>query len=297
VVITGSQANQFGEKAESGKANLYVDHDGAITFVMHGEGGIFSANGAYFGFESYASLTGYENAGQPEIYLYSAAANRFECASCNPSGEAAKPGTNPNGFNPGLGGASFSYEAAARHEVSDNGQVFFETGEVLLPRDTDGTLDVYEFDFQSGLHLVSAGTSSYASLLLSAGVSGNDVFFLTRQKLVPQDGSQEANKVYDARVDGGFPETAQPPTCTTPEACRLASGPQPAIYGAPSSETFSGTGNLAPPLEANHKNKANKHRKKHRGRATRRACRHAGHGRARCAKRAGKARAHHGGGK
>ena len=294
-VINGTEANQFGEKAESGKENLYVDHDGAITFVMHGGGGVFSGNGAYFGFESYASLTGYDNGGQPEIYMYSAAANRFECASCNPDGETTVPGTNPNSFNPGVGGASFSYEAAARHEVSSNGQVFFETGEALLPRDTDGVIDVYEFDFQSGLHLASAGTSAYDSIFLAASVSGNDVFFLTRQKLVPQDGSQEANKIYDARVEGGFPETASPPDCTTPEACRSVTEPPPSIYGAPSSQTFLGPGNPAPPAEVKPKKKP---KPKKKAKRARKACHATKHKRARCATRASrKAKAHHKGGK
>ncbi len=232
-VLSGSQANQLGETAESGKANLYADHDGAITFVMHGGGGVMSSNGAVLGFESRGNLTGYDSAGNTEIYLYSAAANRFECASCNPSGEAP------------AGGVEFGPSPSARHWVSNNGQVFFETSEALLPQDTNGVSDVYEFDFDSGLHLISSGTSSSESLLLPATPSGNDVFFLTRQALVPRDNSQEANKIYDARVDGGFPETALPPACTTADACRAASEPQPPIYGEPTSQTFAGAGNVS----------------------------------------------------
>ena len=126
--------------------------------------------------------------------------------------------------------------------VSNNGQVFFETTEALLPRDTNGQTDVYEFDSRGGLHLISTGTSSGESLLLDASVSGDDVFFLTPQSLVPQDTTEEALRIYDARVDGGFPEGALPPACTTADACRAAAAPQPSIYGAPSSQTFSGTG-------------------------------------------------------
>jgi hypothetical protein len=50
----------------------------------------------------------------------------------------------------------------------------------------------------------------------------------------------------DARVNGGFAELSSPPPCTTADACRTPVSPQPAIYGAPSSQMFSGAGNLAP---------------------------------------------------
>ena len=235
--LSGSQSNQLGETAQDGKPNLYLEHEGTITFIAHEGVGVgqMSPSGAFFAFDSAASLTGYDNAGNTEIYLYSAALNRFVCASCNPSGEA-----------PTAGGVSIG---GAPHSVSDNGQVFFQTGEALLPRDTDGVGDVYEYDYAGGLHLISAGTSSSPSTLLDASESGDDVFFLTRQKLLPQDTNEEALSIYDARVDGGFPESSSQ-SCTTPEACRGSGSPQPSIFGAPASQTFSGVGNLTPPPTA-----------------------------------------------
>ena len=53
--------------------------------------------------------------------------------------------------------------------------------------------------------------------------------------------------IYDARVEGGFPEPASPPPCTNADACRAPVSPQPSVYGAPASATFSGAGNLTPP--------------------------------------------------
>ncbi len=234
--LSGSQSNQLGETAQDGKPNLYLEHEGTLKFIAHGGVGVgqMSPNGAFFAFNSTASLTGYDNAGNSEIYLYSVAANRFVCASCNPSGEAPAAGVS-------IGGAPRS--------VSNNGQVFFETSEALLPRDTDGLTDVYEYDYLSGLHLISTGTSSSESVLLDSSDSGNDVFFLTRQKLLPQDTNEEALSIYDARVEGGFPESSSQ-SCTTPEACRGSAAPQPAIFGEPASQTFSGVGNLAPPVAA-----------------------------------------------
>ncbi len=245
-VLSGAEASQSGEMAQSGVENLYLEHDGTITFITHA-GDILtykglpkplvSSNGAFLAFESNNSLTVYDSKELPEIYLYSAATKRFECASCNPDGEA------PSEKGVVLGGVPAS--RFVPHFVSDNGQVFFETAEALLPRDTNGSSDVYEFDYESGLSLISQGTIPSETHLLEASASGNDVFFLTDQNLVPRDSFQEANKIYDARVDGGFPEPAPAPACTTADACRAAPEPQPSIYGAPSSQTFSGVGNVS----------------------------------------------------
>jgi hypothetical protein len=71
--------------------------------------------------------------------------------------------------------------------------------------------------------------------------SGNDVFLTTSQSLAPgAEGSEYA--IYDARVDGGFPEVAKPTACSE-EDCRGPLTPTP-LLGAPSSQTFSGAGNV-----------------------------------------------------
>jgi hypothetical protein len=209
-VMPGSQPNQFGETAESGQSNLYVDHGGTIVFVKHGGGVSLSPNGAYLAFES---------------YIYSAASNRSQCWSCNPFGV---PGAVERSNGP-----------------SNNGQVFFQTKEALLPRDTNGQADVYEYDYAGGLHLISTGTSSSEARLLGSSQSGNDVFFLGRQALLPGEPNGEFQGIYDARVDGGFPVT-EVPVCTTADACRAAPAPQPSIFGEPASQTFSGAGNITP---------------------------------------------------
>ena len=115
-----------------------------------------------------------------------------------------------------------------------------------MPSDTNGQLDVYEYE-GGGAHLISSGTSSYESNLEDVSESGNDVFFRSNQQLVPQDNQEGQIVIYDARVAGGFVEPSSPPACTTADACRTPVAPQPSIYGAPASQTFSGVGNLAPP--------------------------------------------------
>jgi hypothetical protein len=99
--------------------------------------------------------------------------------------------------------------------------------------------------------LISSGTSAQESTFLDASEAGGDVFFLTNAKLSRQD-TDTAPDVYDAHECTASspcisPPVPLPPPCNTESACRAAPPPQPGVFGAPSSETFSGPGNLAPP--------------------------------------------------
>ena len=143
--------------------------------------------------------------------------------------------------------------------LSENGRLFFDTSEALLPADTNGQLDVYEFepggvgscgDPGGCLSLISTGTGTQETYFIEASPSGNDVFLREFQKLVPQDTQEEAHTIYDVRVNGGFPEPVAPPACATADTCRRASTPSSSIFGVPASQTFSGEGNVvAPPSE------------------------------------------------
>jgi hypothetical protein len=98
--------------------------------------------------------------------------------------------------------------------------------------------------------LISSGTSPEESTFLDASESGGDVFFLTTAKLASQD-FDDSPDIYDAHeCTAGSPclgvQAVQPPPCDTEGSCRGAPAPQPAIYGAPSSATFTGSGNLTP---------------------------------------------------
>ncbi len=80
--------------------------------------------------------------------------------------------------------------------LSDSGRLFFDSPEALVPQDTDGVENVYEYEpagigsctgvsgtFDAGVggcvSLISSGTSSEESAFFDASVSGDDVFFLT----------------------------------------------------------------------------------------------------------------------
>jgi DNA-binding beta-propeller fold protein YncE len=266
--ITNSEGKTVVEGAEPGKQNLYLWNGKKTTFIATGveysSYGIqqTSPDGKWLAFESDKSLTGYNNmlaggsgCGESvacqELFLYSAATVQLACASCNPTGEPPVAG----------GGVAHRGEAYGegyglypnRHVLTDAGQVFFETGEALVPSDTNGQRDVYEYE-GGGAHLISSGTSSFETALEDVSESGDDVFFRSNQQLVPQDNQEGQIVTYDARVAGGFAEPSSPPACTTADACRTPVSPQPSIYGAPASQTFSGVGNLTP-LEAKPKAK------------------------------------------
>jgi DNA-binding beta-propeller fold protein YncE len=256
--ITNSEGKTVVEGAQAGKENLYLWDGNKTTFIATGVEYNFlgiepqtSPDGKWLAFESKDSLTGYDNVAAthavPELFLYSAATGQLACASCNPTGKTqfAGGGVAPRGEAYGELFGIFT----SRHLLTDAGQVFFETGEALVPSDTNSNLDVYEFQGGS-VNLISSGTSSFESNLESVSESGNDVFFRSNQQLVPQDNQEGMLVTYDARVLGGFPAVASPPACTTADACRAPVSPQPSIYGAPSSQTFSGPGNLAPPPAA-----------------------------------------------
>jgi hypothetical protein len=267
-VLSGSQANERRETAQAGRPNMYLAHGGTTTFIatLGGsedealQGAVrVSPNGAFLAFGSKHSLTGYDNvdasgtADDPEIFLYSVASDHLDCVSCNPSGEPPSAGRDAFG-NESFGGATFaavrgSVGEGTPHYLTNSGQVFFDTAEALLPRDTNGQIDVYEYE-NGQLSLISSGTGSTRSVLIDVSENGGDVFFLSRQSLVAQDSGTEALVIYDARVNGGFAAISSPPACTTADACRTPVSPQPSLFGAPSSQTFSGAGNLAPPPPA-----------------------------------------------
>jgi hypothetical protein len=126
--------------------------------------------------------------------------------------------------------------------------LFFDSSDALVPHASDGRQNVYEYEdgHVSAISNVAGGEESF---FLDASPSGEDVFFGSANKLLPQDTGDNV-VVWDARQDGGFPFPVAAPPCTTAEACRAASPPTPSVFGAPPSATFSGPGNVAPPPPA-----------------------------------------------
>lgn len=324
-VIPGSGASERGTcsaEAPIAACNLYVAHDGAVTFIASlsredendwgGENSSFhnlglitarvSPDGRYVAFMSDRPLTGYDNhdavsgKADEEVFLYDSASRRLACVSCDPTGARPTGVEAPEGaafegdfadIVPATvhvassnwvaanlsGGSGLSDKGEALYQprlLSDGGRLFFNSSDSLVPGDVNGTEDVYEFEPQgyeregrvqcsasspsfgssSGgcVSLISSGTSPEESGFLDASASGADVFFLTSSSLVAAD-RDTAYDVYDAHeCSPGAPcvsPTVSPPACDTGDACKPAPSPQPGVFGAPASSTFSGPGNLA----------------------------------------------------
>jgi hypothetical protein len=134
---------------------------------------------------------------------------------------------------------------------SENGsRLFFETYDALVPHDSNGHHDVYEYE---GGHVypISDVAGGYDSFLLGVSLSGNDVFIATAAQLLAQDRDLRID-IYDARIDGGYPVTGVPPVCDNGDSCKPPPTAQPGVFGAPASATFSGAGNVAPISQVKH---------------------------------------------
>ena len=245
-----------------------------------------SPDGRYLAFMSEAPITGYDNtdqsSGQPdeEVFLYDSETAQLRCVSCNPTG--ARPIGVLDTLNSGEGlgllvdrRRVWSSEAAGEHEhwlagnipgwtaqniesaimqsryLSNEGRLFFNSPDELVPAATNHKEDVYEYE-PSGLgscesstgacvSLVSSGTSSHESAFLEATPDGSEVFFITAAQLLPQD-TDTAFDIYDARVCTALSPCLTPPTpgegpCGSEASCR----PAPAPVQAPTAPAGSAT--------------------------------------------------------
>jgi hypothetical protein len=213
--------------------------------VMDGEPGLarVTPDGRYLAFAGPSNndqdLLGNVTHKHREMYVYDLATDRLSCVSC-PSGAATvdvtvKPGVtagSPQAVNVGF----------RPHFLSDRGQVFFSTAEALVSEDTNGVADAYEYDPATGkVSLISTGRGSDPANFADASASGNDVFLVTRQRLVGAD-RDDLVDLYDARVGGGFPEPEPAPTACIADDCQgpLSSAPS---FDTPSSLSVTGLGN------------------------------------------------------
>lgn len=296
-------ANSHNDTAIAGQPNLYVAHAGEVAFIatldptydsMDWSVKVLtsrvSENGRYIAFDSQRELTGYDNTpAQPadcvweteprpctEIFLYDAQQRQLSCVSCQANGA---PPTAPAGIGPPeiramdydeLGGATAP--GYLRRNITDNGQVFFDTSDPLSSRATNGLTNAYEYR-NGEVRLLTTATSNVGAFFYEGSASGNDVFVTTNQPLAAgAEGSEYS--IYDVRVNGGF-SPPEPATACSEEDCRGAITPTP-LLGAPSSQTLVAQGNAVynPPVYKTVKvkkhNKTGKHKRRGRRNAKRR---------------------------
>ena len=175
--------------------------------------------------------------GVRQIKLYDADDESVICASC-PAGGAPQLGEarlvgRTAGARPGRLGPM--------RNVTDDGRVFFNSLDQLVPSDANSTYDVYEY--ADGAHrLLSSGQSPYDSLLFGVSPNGRDVFFTTHDSLVRADFDNGDQDLYVARVGGGFPSAASDAAPCAGDACQGSSPSGPSGVAAMSAK-FHGAGN------------------------------------------------------
>jgi hypothetical protein len=250
-----------------------------------------SPNGRYLAFMSDQELTGYDNhdAAEPlaldeEVYEYDANHEHVICVSCNPTGARPhgvfdrlqggegigllvdRPRIWDNrwlaGSIPGWTLRLLDQSDYQSRYLSDSGRLFFNSSDELVPQDTNGKEDVYEYEpdgiegCEGGqgaaggcVSLISSGGSPHESAFLDASENGNDAFFLTAATLTHED-KDTSYDVYDAHtcnLEAPCAPAAQVPS----PACLGNSACQPNPTGETSNEPplssiFEGTGSTPP---------------------------------------------------
>jgi hypothetical protein len=211
---------------------------------------------------------GTDNGGTFQYYRYDDRDRSLVCVSCPPDGSPAGEDVPVRML------ATFPGTGANITPLADDGSFAFKTTEALVRGDQNTTgvgqdpisgTDLYEWR-DGRLLLVTDGLtdwpSSEAPVLNAINPSGRDIFF-TAPTQYTQDALDAYNRLYDARIGGGFDFPPPPKPCPL-EVC------QGTPKGAPE-EQPSGTANFAGPGNAPgavRKKKAHKkaHKKKsHKG--------------------------------
>jgi hypothetical protein len=266
-----------GGQGTRGERNLYFSSNGDTHYVTTLTPGSkvnriqVSPDGAHMAFVTDARLTPYDNSSPSgictpaapfgeypqtgprclEMYTYEPSSKTLKCVSCLPDG--TRPESDIEGSLNGL-------------FMTDDGRAFFSTEDALVPQDTNGLIDVYEF-VENRPQLISAGTGSVdrskfqRSGLVSVSADGVDAYFSTLDTLVGQDTNGQYFKIYDARTGGGFPFIPPAAPCAAADECHGPSSVPPSAIATGTTESLGSGGNLAPNKKK--KSKKKKHKKKH----------------------------------
>ncbi len=258
------------QNVSAGTYSIYGERAGEITFVgTYTQGdrdhvliesqpnwtAQVSPDGRYLLFESSAKVTGYENDGLLEAYLYDANSQETICVSCRQDGQ---PSPNERYGRP-------SYSLLTRSEAVSNNlhsprflterngeaQVFFSSPDPLASGAVEGQTNIYEWSHNQIFRLTGALADSMKTpfpgifaTFAGASSDGSDIYLMTPETLTWEDGDERLS-AYDARIGGGFPEPPPAPGPCNATAEGSCQGPGQAVPVAPgaASATFNGPGN------------------------------------------------------
>lgn len=231
--VTQVDMTTYGRNGQAGLGTWAISHYWSQTWGQ-GYGNDHTRttpNGEVFAFETTAKLTSFDNVeAKPEdcaerqfgkehcteVYLYDAPTEDLECISCPPGEGPANGEARLQSNGEGLSnGEAANPSTQVESLTQDGNELFFETNAGLVRRDLNDNYDVYRWKRGAGVSLISTGQSLDESHLYGLSTDGSNVIIATRQQLLPEDENGSTVRLYDARVDGGFP----PPEETVTEPC------------------------------------------------------------------------------
>lgn len=217
-----------------------ISGDGRVLAFLGGEERLGNANIGEFDGELGGTETRYPGF-YGEMYVYDERTETLVCASCAPTGASTTGEAKilpEASFDP-VGGATMGFSESFM--AADGRYVFFATKEPLVPDDSNGKEDVYEYDTQSHrVSLLSTGTSEDGAWFAGVDHEGENVFIVTSQPLVGGD-TDTLVDLYDVRIGGGFPEPKSSIECVGDE-CQGTPSAAPTFNTA---SGFHGLGNVA----------------------------------------------------
>lgn len=176
----------------------------AVRFSADGERIVLLSNGPLRGETRHVLAT---NSARPtsHVYRYAVPGDSLACLSCKAGYETAAGAsfstTAGNQFGAIAGTAA---QTGPSRGISESGNAVAFTSDIPLTEDDhNAKRDVYLWK-DGELRLLSSGaTGAVDQMLYDISADGRDVFFLSREQLVPWD-IDRLYDVYDARVGGGF---------------------------------------------------------------------------------------------
>lgn len=249
-LVSGEGNTQATNTAE-GETNVYAYRDGQLVYVASigsgealehqgedsisraGDGESFavsrvSSDGEYLLFATDEPIkqsdgVTYDNdeasTGKPvvEDYEYALGSSSVTCVSCDPSGAQPLLRETPTEAFGRFGQYERVIDGDALRNLTNDGEVYFQTSNPVLSQAIDDTLNVYEFQPEGVgtcatgqpagcISILDSGTNPDSTYFEGASADGENVYLTTAAKLAPEDRGEQ-RVLYDVRVDGGFLQT------------------------------------------------------------------------------------------
>jgi hypothetical protein len=209
VLAPGATQGSCSPQSIKGQCNLYVSHNGAVTFIamldasvssetrelsderdwtptvllgdnaLYGSTSRTSADGRTLLFRSSRRLTSYQNEGVPELYLFHPGSSLL-CVSCDPTEtRPIGPASLQSPFNSAAVALGLKFGVLTRALSNEGTRVFFDSPDALVAGDTNGVDDVYEWEAPGtpGGSCEVAEENGGCLYLLSAGTSPSPSYF------------------------------------------------------------------------------------------------------------------------